>query len=407
MNRKKCIVCESKDISKIIDLGMHPFADTFVDEKKQTQALPVYNLSCALCNSCKHVQTETETDPNERYNLFDYSYTSSNSKTSRQHWNMFCDDIVQALELDSSTKICEIGSNDGYLLKCFKEKINTFVYGIDASKAMCEIAKENNVTSENIVFELNKTPELKDKYGHSNLVIANNVYNHSDDPVSFTMGVKELLTDKGFFVFEVPYWKSTVETKKIDQIYHEHVSYFTATSLKYLLNKCGFVIKKIKLVEYHGGSLRVIAQKTTKKENCYDLKAFLDQEKFLFDENTYKELNNSLVAAKVKFLIELLEYKKAGHNVVAIGAAAKGNTLLNYLNLNSSIVDCVTDISQYKQGKKTPLSNINICGDDILSSYDEVCAIILSWNLDKPIKDKMKKINSKIKYLNFYEQVKK
>ena len=92
---------------------------------------------------------------------------------------------------------------------------------------------------------------------------------------------------------------------------------------------------------------------------------------------------------------------------MAIGAAAKGNTLLNYLNLNNSIVDCVTDISQYKQGKKTPLSNINICGDDILSSYDKVCAIILSWNIDKPIKDKMKRINSKIKYLNFYEQVKK
>jgi len=406
MNRKKCIVCNSKDIGKIIDLGMHPFADTFVDEKKQNQGLPVYNLSCALCNSCKHIQTETETDPNERYNLFDYSYTSSNSSTSRQHWNMFCSDIIQELELNGDTKICEIGSNDGYLLKCFKEKINTFVYGIDASRAMCEIAKNNHITSENIVFDLDKTSSLKKKYGYSNLVIANNVFNHSDDPKSFAMGVKEILTDNGFFVFEVPYWKSTVETKKIDQIYHEHVSYFTATSLKHLLNGCGFIIKKIKLVEYHGGSLRVIAQKTTENKNCYDLGGFLDQEKFLFDEKTYKDLNNKLVTAKVNFLIDLLKYKKAGHSVVAIGAAAKGNTLLNYLNLNSSIVDYVTDISEYKQGKKTPLSNIKICGDDILSSYDEVCAIILSWNLDKPIRDKMKKINSKIKYLNFYEKVK-
>ena len=330
---------------------MHPFADTFIDEKSQTHALPVYNLSCTLCNSCKHVQTETATDPNERYNMFDYSYTSSNSITSRRHWNAFCDDVVRELELDNNTRICEIGSNDGYLLKCFKEKINAFVYGIDASKAMCDLAKDNDITSENIVFNLSETISIKEKYKLSNLVIANNVYNHSDDPVSFTMGVKEVLTNSGYFVFEVPYWKSTIETKKIDQIYHEHVSYFTATSLKFLLNSCGFIIKKIKLVEYHGGSLRVIAQKTSNGENCDDLNNFLSQEKFLFDEKTYNELNRELMMAKINFLIELFEHKKAGHSIVAIGAAAKGNTLLNYLNLNNSIVDCVTDISEYKQGK--------------------------------------------------------
>ena len=171
------------------------------------------------------------------------------------------------------------------------------------------------------------------------------------------------------------------------------------------MENCNFEIIKAEVVDYHGGSLRVFSRRAKHKDNLShcDLQNYLDKEKHLFLKHTYDELNKKIVQRKIDFVSDILEYKKNGYNIVAVGAAAKGNTLLNFLNLSNSIIDHVTDISELKQGKRTPLSNINICGDEIIASYDKVCALILSWNLSEPIKQKMRKINSKIKYINFYE----
>jgi len=405
LKRDNCLTCKSKNLTKIIDLGMHPYADTFIDKTHQSSPLPVYNLSCVICNDCKLVQTETITDATERYNLFDYSYTSSNSSTSRSHWEEFCQSISEKLSLSKDSTIYEVGSNDGYLLKLFKEKLNNKVCGVDASKAMSDLANNAGVLTENLVFNQEEAVSLVNKRGLSDLVIANNVYNHSDDPVSFTMGVATLLKENGYFVFEVPYWKSTIDSKKVDQIYHEHVSYYTITSLKNLLEKCNFDICDISVVDYHGGSLRVIARKNT-NENILHYDGIMNQikeENYLFQEETYTTLNEELLNKKIDFLSDIINHKKKGYNIIAIGAAAKGNTLLNFLNLSNSLVDYVTDTSSFKKGKRTPLSNIEICGDEIFSTFDKPCGLILSWNLSEPIKDKIKQINPNIKYINFYD----
>ena len=363
MKRKECLICGSKKLNKIIDLGMHPYADTFIDSSRQSDPLPIYNLSCVMCNNCKLIQTETITKADERYNLFDYSYTSSNSSTSKNHWREFCESISNKLSLDQNSTMCEIGSNE----------------------------EESN--------------RLLKNQGLSDIVIANNVYNHSDDPISFTTGVKNLLKEGGHYIFEVPYWKSTIDSRKVDQIYHEHVSYYTITSLKNLLEKCNFEIIEVKVVEYHGGSLRVIARKNTSEKLFHydDITSQIKEESYLFQNQTYEILNKELSSRKIEFLSDLYKYKKEGYNIIAIGAAAKGNTLLNFLNLNNSLVDYVTDTSTYKQGKKTPLSDIEICGDEIFSTFDKVCGLILSWNLTEPIKNKIRQINPNIKYINFYE----
>ena len=405
MKRENCLICNSKNLIKILDLGSHPFADTFINKDEQHNVLPVYNLSCVICDSCKHVQTECITDSTERYNLFDYSYTSSNSNTSRNHWDSFCKSTISMLSLNKDCKICEIGSNDGYLLSQFKTQLGSYILGIDASRSMCDIANKNGITTEWCVFNKKQAVDIVSNYDKYDVVVANNVYNHSDDPVSFTEGVGELLKEGGHFVFEVPYWKNSVDSGKIDQVYHEHVSYFTVTSLIKLLENCNFEIIKAEVVDYHGGSLRVFSRRAKHKDNLShcDLQNYLDKEKHLFLKHTYDELNKKIVQRKIDFVSDILEYKKNGYNIVAVGAAAKGTTLLNFLNLSNSIIDHVTDISELKQGKRTPLSNINICGDEIIASYDKVCALILSWNLSEPIKQKMRKINSKIKYINFYE----
>ena len=364
--------------------------------------LPTYNLSCAICKDCNHVQTISITDPSERYNLFDYSYTSSNSKISRQHWNSYCDFTISKLKLKKNCFICEIGSNDGYLLNRFKKTINCEVLGIDASKSMVKIAKQNNITTECCVFNEEQSLSITKNYKKCDVVIANNVFNHSDNPLSFAKGVSNLLKKDGYFIFEVPYWKNTIDTKKIDQIYHEHVSYFTVKSLSALLEKTGFTINSVDVVDYHGGSLRVIASKNSDKKLC--LKKIIEQESYLFSNKLYNSLSKELDKRKISFLRKVLDFKNQGYKIIAIGAAAKGNTLLNFLNLNSAIVDYVTDASSFKQGKKTPLSNIPIFGDEKMKESDKICAIVLSWNLSNSIKDKIKLINPNVQYINFFKQ---
>ncbi len=404
MKRSNCLICGSKKLTEILDLGSHPFADTFLSKDDHNNMLPVYNLSCVMCEDCKHIQTESITDPSERYNLFDYSYTSSNSSTSRNHWNAFSKHIIEKLCLSKDSKICEIGSNDGYLLNQFKKSLNNNVLGVDASKSMCDIANQNGILTKWCIFNKLEADSIVNDYEKFDLVIANNVYNHSDNPISFTEGVNKLLKQDGFFVFEVPYWKNTIDSKKIDQVYHEHVSYFTVKSLSKLLTMSGFSLEDVTVVDYHGGSLRVIAKKTNQVGLHTEVEDMIKKENYLFSKNLYENLSKELKRRKVSFVSKILNYKSNGYEIIAIGAAAKGNTLLNFLNLNNSVVDYVTDASEFKQGKRTPLSNIEIFSDDRIKTSDKVCAIILSWNLSDFIKNKIRELNPKIEYINFYEQ---
>ena len=402
MKRESCLVCGSKKLEKILDLGIHPFADTFISKSEEFKILPTYSLSCAMCKGCGHVQTISITNPLERYNLFDYSYTSSNSKTSRAHWDKFCLFVINKLKLKRSHVIYEIGSNDGYLLSQFKSTLNCEVLGIDASQSMVKIAEQKNIKTECCVFDEKASLAIVKNYKKCDVVIANNVFNHSDSPLSFLRGVNNMLNEDGHFIFEVPYWKNTVDSKKVDQIYHEHVSYFTVKSLSTLLEQVGMEINFIDVVDYHGGSLRVVASKSSGDRLC--LKKFIDQENYLFSSDLYGRLSKELNEKKINFLRKILKFKDRGYKIVAIGAAAKGNTLLNYLNLNNTIVDYATDASKFKQGKKTPLSNVPIFDDEKMRESEKICAIVLSWNLSSAIRDKIKLINPRIEYIDFFKQ---
>lgn len=406
MRRDKCLVCGDSSLEDILDLGNQPYADTFIHKKNSDNLLPVYKLSCALCESCGQVQTRAVTNPAERYNLFDYSYTSSNSSVAKNHWRDYSEEVTNKLSIADDQRVCEIGSNDGYLLQFFQES-GQFVLGIDASEYLANIANTNGIHTEQCIFDFKKSIYIQRTYGKFDLIMANNVFNHSNEPLSFASGVYNLLQDDGHFVFEVPYWKNTVDSHKVDQVYHEHVSYFTATSTKQIMERTNFEICNIKVVDYHGGSLRVYAKridKNQKPEHCTQLQELIDNESHLFEKETYHELRRDLQSKKISFLKDILDIKtKEQCPIIAIGAAAKGNTFLNYMNLDSTIIDCVTDSSIHKQGKMTPLTNIIITSDDVLAQYDKVYAIILSWNLSNKIKEKLLLINENIKFINFYK----
>jgi len=302
--------------------------------------------------------------------------------------------------------VVEIGSNDGYLINKFKK--NNKVIGVDPSIDMAKIAKSKyGVKTVKDLFTLKNSQRIKTHFGKADLIIANNVFNHSNDPLDFAKGVRNLLKDDGIFVFELPYWLDTIQTKRFDQIYHEHISYFTVKSSYYLLAKAGLEIFNAEEIEYHGGSLRIYASKITSKiKNNTPRKILLvenlinKETKFgLFKTSTYKKFQKEITLKRDKFLSNLFGLKARGYSIVAVGAAAKGNTFLNFYKLDKTTIDYVTDSSPQKQGKYTPLTRIPITGDDIFKKYKMVYALILSWNLSVTLKRNLLKINKRIKFL--------
>lgn len=395
----KCLIT-NKSTFPIINLGMHPYADTFIQSNQLKISEPVYPLECHLCPESGHVQLSNITNDWERYNLYSYSYTMDNSSFAKKHW----DEFYTSVQNFAGKKIIEIGSNNGYLLSKFN-KITSYdnILGIDSSKEMCEIASKKNKVIQDI-FNYKVAQNISPQFNQVDLIIANNVLNHSNDPVDFCKGVNHLLNEKGIFVFEVPYWGSTIESKKFDQIYHEHISYFTVKSVYNLLAKTGMEIQKIELVDYHGGSLRIFATKTsnpkiTPSQTCQE---WINQEEKLglFNLSTYIQFQEEISYQKYELLDKIIQLKKQKATIIGVGAAAKANTFLNFYGLNQFYLNYVTDSSINKQGKFTPLTRIPIVSDEILSQYKEnIYVLILSWNISESLKTNLLKINPNIKFL--------
>jgi SAM-dependent methyltransferase len=395
------MVCESTDLQTIIDLGMHPFADTFIVPERASEADLLYQLACDLCMKCGHIQSRCRTDPEARYSDHPYSYTSSNSAFSRGHWDRYAADVARENEICPGDVVIEVGSNDGYLLEQFS-KNGVKVLGIDAAPAVAELATERGVETLVGLFGLELAKEAKAKVGSAKLLVANNVFNHADDIVSFAKAAASLLAPNGVFMFELPYWCIGIRDGHVDQIYHEHVSYLTARASERIARAAGLTVSAIEVVDYHGGSLRVSTRPQVGPPPLVpELKRMIDQEQAdrIFDPAMYKEFMVGIQKRRSHFLQKLYTLKKEGVAIVGVGAAAKGNTLLNYYRLDHTVVDCVTDSSPYKQGKLTPGTRIPIRSDQVLAEYPKVAALILSWNLADTLKKVLLEINPRVQFL--------
>lgn len=392
-------------MKKIIDLGMHPFADTFISKEQTHLSEPVYPLQCLLNTETGEIRLSTITSADERYNLYDYSYTSSNSDFSRSHWNDYAKEVSKKLGLRKNSRVIEIGSNDGYLSGIFKG-LGHDVVGVDSSSAMCKVAESSGIKTFNMIFDESASEHIEECFGKADLIIANNVFNHANNTVDFLLGVKRLLNTSGVFVFELPYWYNTVKDEKFDQIYHEHVTYFTVRYSHELLKSVGMKLIDVDIVDYHGGSIRVYANMSEDSSMTKKVSDLIKKEEEfgIFDPEMYVAFMKRITQKRNKFMKRVYDLKSQGFSIIGIGAPAKGNTLLNFYNLDSSILDYVTDSSEYKQGKYTPLTRVPIVGDEILKEYGVVYALVLSWNLPETLRRKLKNINSKIRFLNPYEE---
>jgi len=383
-------------VEKILDFGQHPYADTFISEEQYSASEPVFPLEVYMNPESGSVQLGYISDAKSRYNLYSYSYTMSNSKTARDHWDKLAEYVKS--KYGNERLVVEIGSNDGYLIGQFAKGI-----GVDSSEEMCGLATERGVNTLNGLFDVMVADHIRQTYGPANVVLANNVFNHANDPVSFAIAVSKLIDDNGVFIFEVPYWGWMVTNGQFpDMVYHEHPSYFTVKSAQTLLARAGLTISDFELVNYHGQSLRITAQRGQAVNDKVTQAIKKETEQGLFDPFFYVNLQDSLEMSRAEWLSKFYTLLNNDPQavVIGVGAAAKANTWLKYYGLDKTVIKCITDASPHKQGKYTPLTRIPIRGDEEFAEYDRPYALVLSWNIGEALKEALLKINPNTRFIS-------
>jgi hypothetical protein len=219
--------------------------------------------------------------------------------------------------------------------------------------------------------------------------------------VNFVKHVKKLLSPEGIFVFEVPYWHQTIKSLHFDQIYHEHVTYFTVKSAKELLKIAGLEIIGIEVLDYHGGSLRVTAAIEKGNESALvENMIQMETKEGLFSTLRYEKYFHDISRVRDNFMNKVAKTKTIGKSLFGVGAPAKANTLLTFYNLNHTFLDFILDASKFKQGKITPVTKIPIYSDLYVSNLDNLVGIVLAWNISDEVKRNILKINSRVEFLN-------
>ena len=374
-----CRLCQSPDVRKVVDLGFHPLADTFLPEHLQLGPEVSYPLHLGSCQSCGHVFTLYPVTPEDRYQKQDYSYDSSNSKVAIAHFKEFCDAVLAVKELTPEAVIVDIGSNVGTLLSHFKAAGFANVLGVEPSGNISRQAVASGVPTINDFFNEAAAMEIA-RSGKVEVLLSSNVVNHADDIPALLQVAKSVLSPTGIFVFEVPYLLDLVQRTAFDTIYHEHVHYYGLKPLAACLKREGFAIFNIDRLEYMCGSIRVYARVGGEPGPVVQ-DVIAEEEAFgLYAPSTYDAFMDRVRAVKSSVNTHLWKIRSEGGKIIGIGAATKGNTFLNYCKLDSDLVAYIADASPLKIGKRTPGSHIPIIADDKIDAA-ATHALILPWNI--------------------------
>ena len=387
MEIKNCRLCNSVRISKVVDLGFHPLADTFLPETLLHEAEVWYPLQLGLCHSCGHVFTLFSVSAEDRYQKNEYSYDSSNSRVSIEHFKEFAEAVIKEVEIRSGALIVDIGSNVGTLLSHFKDLGHTNVLGVEPSKNIAKIAVDSGIPTVNEFFGIKAAAEIKN-LGSVKVLLSSNVVNHADDLVGLLTIARRVLSDDGVFVFEVPYLLDLVKSTAFDTIYHEHVHYYGLKPLAECMHKQGFSIYKVERLDYMCGSIRVFAR--LGGDTDASVRELIQEEEAygLYKENTFDLFMDRVRKVKLTVNAHLSAIRLSGGKIIGIGAATKGNTFLNYCRLDGDVISYVTDTSPLKIGKLTPGSHIQIISDNDIED-DVTHALILPWNLAAYLQEKL------------------
>ena len=387
----KCRHCQTELELSLIDLGAAPPSNAYLTQQTLHMPEKYFPLRVLVCSECWLVQTEDYAGADELFSA-DYAYFSSFSTSWLKHAEYYVAEMVQRFALDKNSHIVEVAANDGYLLQ-YAKALSIPCLGIEPTTSTANAARTKGIEIVEEFFGVRLAEQLVAQGKQADLTAANNVLAHVPDINDFVSGFAALLKPAGVATFEFPHLLNLVEQNQFDTIYHEHYSYLSLIAVKRIFERNGLNVFDVEELPTHGGSLRVYAQRidTGKREVSPKVAKLLAREiaAGMSSAAFYAGFQASADRVKNDFLSFLIEAKRAGKKVAGYGAAAKGNTLLNYAGVRPDLLPYVVDRNPAKQDKFLPGCRIPIVTEPYLQQTRPDYVIIFPWNLRKEVTEQL------------------
>lgn len=378
-----CRSCGNPNLENVIDMGYLPLSDRFLHPEQLTELEPTWPLQVAFCRECSLMQILETVSPEILF-CEDYPYYSSVTTELLRHSRQCVMELIKARRLSRSSFVIELASNDGYLLRNYVER-GIPVLGIDPAEGPARAAERSGVPTVNAFFTRELAKELRNEGKQADIIHANNVLAHVADTNGFVEGIGLLLAEKGAAVVEVPYVKDLIDHCEFDTIYHEHLCYFSLTALNNLFRRHNLFINEVFRIGIHGGSLRVVIEKTDRPGSSVTTLLALEKQERVDQFVYYQDFSAKIGQVKTGLLQLLSGLKKDGKRVAAYGAAAKGTILLNYVGIPKHLVEFVVDRNQHKQGRFMPGQHQPIFPTERIMEEMPDYVLILPWNFSDEI----------------------
>jgi SAM-dependent methyltransferase len=380
----RCRFCQAALTETFVDLGATPLCQTHIEPAQLNAMEPTYPLHAWVCGECFLVQLEAYVSSAEIFG--DYAYFSSYSDSWVEHARRYAGQMRERFDLNTSSRVVEIASNDGYLLQHFVAA-GIPVLGIEPAANVAAVARERGIPTEVCFHGVASAERLVAQHGKADLLLGNNVLAHTPELNDFVAGMQRLLAPGGVITMEFPHLAQLMLHNQFDTIYHEHFSYFSLLTVQRVFAAQGLALFDVEELPTHGGSLRIYANHTGVRPLSDRLQALLARERAEGFESLvkYRAFGEQVKATKRALLSLLIALKEQGARIAGYGAPGKGNTLLNYCGIGTDFLDYTVDRSPHKQGRFTPGSRIPIHAPEHLIENRPDYVLILPWNLTDEI----------------------
>lgn len=382
-----CRFCKTTLEYEFIDLINSPASNSFLKSEQLNEPETFFPLKVYTCHKCFLVQI----DEYKKFNAIfdgDYAYFSSYSKSWLAHSKNYTDLMVKRFKFGKESLVTEIASNDGYLLQYFKEK-DIPTLGIEPTFNTAEVARSKGIETITEFFGVALATKLAEQGKKADLLLGNNVLAHVPDIVDFVTGMKIMLNDYGIITMEFPHLIQLIDNNQFDTIYHEHFSYLSFFTVKQIFESVDLEMFDVEEIATHGGSLRIYAKHKDDESKMIspNVSKLINKEisKGINGLDYYAGFQEKALELKLELLDFLIQQKLCAKKVAAYGAAAKGNTLLNFCGIKSDLIDFVVDANPHKQNKFLPGSHIPVVNENYLKEIKPDFVIIFPWNLTEEI----------------------
>ncbi len=389
-HRTGCRVCGHNELERVLQLGPTPLANSFLRSESEFADERSYPLDLYVCHHCRLLQLLDVVNPDVLFRH--YLYVTGTSTTMAEHNREYARTLCDRLSLGSEDLVIEIASNDGSLLKNFRAH-GVKTLGIEPARNLAAVASAAGIPTINEFFDATLAESLKSDYPPARVVVANNVLAHVDDPLGFLDGCRRLVSENGVITIEVPYVRELLNRLEYDTVYHEHLSYFSVTSLLRLCEQVGLSVAHVDHQRVHGGSLRLYLSKASRAHSADALALEAEEHSpgGAADLVRHRRFAHDVERHRTTLVTLLERLKTAGSRVAGYGAPAKGNTLLNYCQIDTRLLPMTVDKNPLKVGLFTPGMHIPV--RDVSALADEPppdYVLILAWNFAEEVMEQQK-----------------